>query len=122
MGLSVIRSAVCAVALSVVLSALAVEFAADGATLRLSDTCGAVESLVVDGGGRGATANKNNRIVPAAEAFALQLLDGKGEPTRLKSSEFVFETVGTRVPRVCGHAGRVTLHGAMQMASSSACP
>ena len=83
MELSDIRSAVYAVALFGVLSASAVEFAAGGATLRLSDTCGAVESLIaVDGA---------ERIVPASELFTLQLLDGKGEPTRLKSSDFAFE-------------------------------
>lgn len=61
-----------------------------GEKLRLSERCGAVESLVADGA---------ERVVPAAEAFTLQLLDGKGEPTCLKSSDFAFETVGTRVPR-----------------------
>ena len=99
MGSLGIRRAVCAVALFGVLSASAVEFTAGGATLRLSDTCGAVESLVADGGGRRATADENNRIVAAAEAFTLQLLDGKGEPTRLKSSDFVFDGFG-RVERV----------------------
>ena len=57
------------------------DFKSGDATLRLSDK-GAVESLV---------AGDAERIVPAAEAFTLQLLDGKGEPTRLKSSDFVFD-------------------------------
>ena len=57
------------------------EFKSGDATLRLSEKNGAVESLVAAG---------VERVVPAAEAFTLQLLDGKGEPTRLKSSEFVF--------------------------------
>ena len=81
-----------------------IEFKSGDATLHLADGNGAVESLVVDGGGRGATAlpvgggragsplPADNRVVPAAEAFTLQILDGQGEPTRLKSSDFVFET------------------------------
>ena len=54
-----------------------------GAALRLSAGSGAVESLCGSDGAE--------RVVAAAEAFTLQLLDGKGEPTRLKSSEFAFE-------------------------------
>ena len=59
-----------------------IEFKSGGAMLRLTDANGAVESLVADGA---------ERVVPAAEAFTIQLLDGKGEPTLLKSTEFVFE-------------------------------
>ena len=59
------------------------EFKSGVASLRLSGGNGAVEFL------RGA--DGTDRIVPAAEAFTLQLLDGKGEPVRLKSSEFAFE-------------------------------
>ena len=55
-----------------------------GAVLRLSASSGAVESLC--------GADGVERVVPASEAFTLQLLDGKGEPTRLKSSDFVFES------------------------------
>ena len=64
------------------------DFKSGDATLRLSDK-GAVESLV---------AGDAERIVPAAEAFTLQLLDGKGEPTLLRSSEFAFETGRDGVP------------------------
>ncbi|MBQ9387518.1 MAG: hypothetical protein IJU01_02525, partial [Lachnospiraceae bacterium] len=71
-----------AVALAAATASASIEFKSGGATLRLSETCGAVESLVADGA---------ERVVPAAEAFTLQLLDGKGEPTLIKSSEFVFE-------------------------------
>ena len=60
----------------------AIEFRTDGAVLRLSDANGAVESLVASDGGE--------RIVSATEAFTLQLLDGKGEPTRFRASDFVF--------------------------------
>ena len=59
-----------------------IELKSDDAVLCLSEKNGAVESLV---------AGDAERIVPTAEAFSLQLLDGKGEPTRLKSSEFEFE-------------------------------
>ena len=59
-----------------------IELKSDDAVLCLSEKNGAVESLVAAG---------VERVVPAAEAFSLQLLDDKGEPTRLKSSEFVFE-------------------------------
>ena len=51
-------------------------FSSGGATLALSETNGAVESLVA--------ADGSERIMAAAEAFSLQLLNGKGEPTRLK--------------------------------------
>ena len=64
------------------------DFKSGDATLRLSDK-GAVESLV---------AGDAERIVPAAEAFTLQLLDGKGEPTLIRSSEFAFETGRDGVP------------------------
>ena len=82
----------------------------DGAVLSLAEHNGAVEFM------RGADGVA--RVVAADEAFALQLLDGKGNPTRLKSSDFAFEAAGSRVPRdreemvgtrVRGHAGRVTL-------------
>ena len=62
-------------------SSHAILFETTGAVLRLSNANGAVASLVADGA---------ERVAPAAEAFTLQLLDGKGEPTRLKSSEFSF--------------------------------
>ncbi len=78
-------SMILSVAAALVASAASasVEFSSSGAKLRLSERCGAVESLV--------TADGAERVVPAAEAFTLQLLDGKGEPTRLKSSEFACE-------------------------------
>ena len=60
-----------------------IEFKSSGATLRLADANGAVESLIAPDG--------SERVVAAKEAFTLQLLDGKGEATRLKSSEFAFE-------------------------------
>ena len=60
-----------------------IEFKSGDALLRLADANGAVESLVAPDG--------SERVVAAAEAFTLQLLDGKGEPTRLKSSDFAFE-------------------------------
>ena len=59
-----------------------IEFKSGGATLRLADANGAVESLVALDG--------VERVVAAAEAFTLQFLDGKGEPTRLKSTGFAF--------------------------------
>ena len=69
----------------------AIEFNSGGATLRLADGNGAVEFLCgADGVGR---------LVAATEAFTLQLLDSKGEPTRLKSSDFSFEGF-SRVQRV----------------------
>ena len=55
----------------------------DGAVLSLADHNGAVEFM------RGADGVP--RVVAAEEAFTLQLLDGKGNPTRLKSSDFAFE-------------------------------
>lgn len=61
------------------------EFKSAGAVLRLSERGGVVESLVADG---------SERVVPAAEAFTLQLLDGKGEPTLLKSTGFSFSHEG----------------------------
>ena len=83
MGTSEKKSAFFAAAvLASAVAAASIEFTLGAATLRLSDKCGAVESLVAGG---------VERVVPAAEAFTLQLLDGKGEPTLLKSSEFVFE-------------------------------
>ena len=54
----------------------------DGAVLSLTDHNGAVEFM------RGADGVP--RVVAAEEAFTLQLLDGKGNPTRLKSSDFAF--------------------------------
>ena len=71
-----------AAALVACAASASIEFSSSGAKLLLSERCGAVASLVADG---------VERVVPAAEAFTLQLLDGKGEPTRLKSSEFAFE-------------------------------
>ena len=68
-----------------------IEFKSETALLRLADANGAVESLVAPDGSK--------RVVAATEAFTLQLLDGKGEPTRLKSSDFVFEGF-SRVERV----------------------
>ena len=78
-----IKSALLAAAMFISAAAVAsVEFKSGDAVLRLSEKNGAVESLFAAG---------LERVVPAAEAFTLQLLDDKGEPTRLKSSEFVFE-------------------------------
>ncbi|MBR4651994.1 MAG: hypothetical protein IKO72_01415 [Kiritimatiellae bacterium] len=67
----------------------AIEFKTEGAVLRLSDACGAVESLAARDGAQ--------RVVPAAEAFTLQLLDGKGEPSLFKSSDFSFSHEGGRL-------------------------
>ena len=67
-----------------------IELKSGDTALCLSEKNGAVVSLV---------ANKAERVVPAAEAFTLQLLDGKGEPTRLRSSDFAFEGF-SRVERV----------------------
>ena len=63
----------------------------DGAVLSLAEHNGAVEFM------RGADGVP--RVVAAEETFTLQLLDGKGNPTRLKSSDFVFEGC-SRVDRV----------------------
>ena len=63
-----------------------IEFKSGGAVLRLADANGAVESLVA--------ADGSERLVAATEAFTLQLLDEKGEPTRLKSSDFAFSRDG----------------------------
>ena len=68
----------------------AIEFETAGASLRLSEKRGAIESLVAADGAE--------RLAPSAEAFTLQLLDGKGEPTLLRSSEFAFETGRDGVP------------------------
>ena len=89
-----------AVALAAATACASIEFKSGGTTLRLADANGAVESLVADGA---------ERVVPAAEAFTLQLLDEKGEPTRLKSSEFAFEGF-SRVDRV-EKVNRVTCSG-----------
>ena len=67
-----------------------IEFETAGASLRLSEKRGAIESLVAADGAE--------RLAPSAEAFTLQLLDGKGEPTLLRSSEFAFETGRDGVP------------------------
>ena len=90
-----------AAALVACAASASIEFSSSGAKLCLSERCGAVESLV--------TADGAERVVPAAEAFTLQLLDGKGEPTRLKSSEFAFEGF-SRVDRV-EKVNRVTCSG-----------
>ena len=63
-----------------------IEFKSGGALLRLADGNGAVEFL------RGADGVE--RLVSAAEAFTLQIRDGKGEPTRLRSSDFAFSQDG----------------------------
>ncbi len=65
------------------------ELSSGGATLRLSEN-GAVESLAGNGSAGCPQPAAYDRVMPAAEAFTLQLLDAKGEPTRLKSSEFAF--------------------------------
>ena len=79
-----LKSAMFAAATTFAFAASAsIEFKSGGAELRLADANGAVESLVAPDG--------YERVVAANEAFTLQLLDGKGEPTRLKSSDFVFE-------------------------------
>ena len=67
--LASIYAAIGAAALASSSAFAALEFKFGDATLRFSDN-GAVESLVAAG---------VERVVPAAEAFTLQLLDGKGE-------------------------------------------
>ena len=59
-----------------------IEFKSGGVVLCLTGTNGAIESFVA--------ADGSERVVAATEAFTLQLLDEKGEPTRLKSSDFAF--------------------------------
>lgn len=83
MGMIETKKILCTATLFVVFSVSAVELVSGGMSLRLSDKSGAVESLIAEDG--------TVRIVPGTEAFTLQLLDAKGEPTRLKSSDFVFE-------------------------------
>ena len=83
-----------------------IEIKSGGATLRLADGNGAVEFL------RGADGTE--RIVPATEAFTLQLLDAKGEPTRLTSSDFAFSPDGARL--VWRHANGLRV--AMDVSSS----
>ena len=61
----------------------ALVFRNDEARLELSPACGAVLSLC---GADGA-----ERVVPADEAFTLQLLDNAGIPTRIRSSKCAFE-------------------------------
>ena len=68
-------------ALAAVASA-SIDFRSGEFVLRLSEKCGAVHSII--------GTNGVERIVPSAEAFTLQLLDGNGESTRLKSSDFSF--------------------------------
>ena len=63
-----------------------IELESNEARLALSERSGAVVSLTA--------ADGTGRVVPAAEAFTLQLLDGKGDPTRLKSSDFAFSREG----------------------------
>ena len=60
------RKVISMAVLSGVFTATAVEFAVGGMSLRLSDTCGALESLIA--------ADGTERIVPVSEAFTLQLL------------------------------------------------
>ena len=62
--------------------AVSLVFENAGARLELSPACGAVLSL------RGADGAE--RVVPADETFTLQLLDGDGVPTRVRSSECAF--------------------------------
>ena len=71
-----------AAALALSFAVYAETFYSDGAVLSLADHNGAVEFM------RGADGVP--RVVAADEAFTLQLLDGKGNPTRLKSSDFAF--------------------------------
>ena len=87
MQISYIKSMIlsCAVAFAYGTSS-AIDFRSGEMMLRLSDSNGAVESLVA--------ADGSERVMAAAEAFTLQLLDGKGEPTRLKSSDFAFSRKG----------------------------
>lgn len=59
-----------------------IELDSGGARLALSGCNGAVVALTA--------ADGSNRVVPAAEAFTVQLLDGNGNPTRLASSDFAF--------------------------------
>ena len=77
---STILALAAAVAFASASAFASIKLTSGGATLCLSEN-GAVESLTVDGGGR---------VMPATEAFTLQLRDAKGEPTRLNSSEFAF--------------------------------
>ena len=64
-----------------------IDLNSNGTRLSLSGRIGAVVALTAADGSR--------RVVPAAEAFTLQLLDGNGNPTRLASSDFAFAHDGT---------------------------
>ena len=67
-------------------SARAATLQSEGSVLGLAERNGAVEYV------RGADGVA--RVVAAEEAFTLQLRDSKGEPTRLKSSDFAFANDG----------------------------
>ena len=83
MGIQGIKSALfAAAAFALSLAVDAETLYSDGAVLSLAEHNGAVEFM------RGADGVP--RVVAAEEAFTLQLLDGKGNPTRLKSSDFIF--------------------------------
>ena len=90
METSAISSVLFAAAVVLVSGASAsVVFRSGETVLRLSETCGAVTSV--------AAADGVERVVPAAEAFTLQLLDEHGEPTPFKASEFSFAHDGKRL-------------------------
>ena len=78
-----------AVAVAGALGAFAGEFHSGSAVLGISNRNGALE--YVHG------ADGMMRTVASAEAFTLQLLDGRGEPTRLKSTDFSFSCKGNRL-------------------------
>ena len=78
------KPALVAAAFAVSLAVDAETLYSDGAVLSLAEHNGAVEFM------RGADGVP--RVVAADEAFTLQLLDGKGTPMRLKSSDFAFES------------------------------
>ena len=78
-----------AVAVAGAFGAFAGEFHSGSAVLGISNRNGALEYV------RGADGMM--RTVASAEAFTLQLLDGRGEPTRLKSTDFSFSCKGNRL-------------------------
>ncbi len=85
------KSVLFAAAFALPLAVNAETLYSDGAVLSLAAHNGAVEFM------RGADGVP--RVVAAEEAFTLQLLDGKGNPTCLKSSDFAFEHGRAGAPR-----------------------